>query len=612
MEELVGLKWHRLVTGLARRGHPAARVDLEAERPRLGLVFRALGGDPALRIEAATPRALGTRRNLVQRLAGTGAQAELAWREGDVLRLPASLTVLPELQLNRDLYLWLAALASEAPPLAREGWFAANQTLVRRTLRRLPGLQGCYGRLVEALLAQRRRPDALPSDAGAVERAVRRALREPGSVAQLPPARHAPDPVQLWLYPALEPEPGPPPRDGGDAGESEPSDAPQPAGLRRQAHRVEDPDGRDGLLAFRLESLFSWSEYVPVDRTTDEDDDPDAAQVAEDLDSISLGRERTPLRSRLRLDLDLPAAEEDDLRLGPGIRLPEWDFRRQAYRPDHVALQPMVSREAAPAALPAHLAPTAARLRRAFQTLRPERQWRRREPRGPELDLDACVDFWTDRRRGRAQADARLHRQLLEGHRDLACLVLADLSLSTDSWVSDHAQVIDVIRDSLQLLSEALAACGDRFALYGFSSRRREHVRFNMLKNFAEPHSDAVRGRLQAIRPGYYTRMGAALRQATRVLGDQPAAQRLLLLLTDGKPNDLDLYEGRYGVEDTRAALSEARQAGVRPFCVTIDQQAEDYLPYLFGARNFVLMRQPERLPELLPRLYMLLTEGER
>ena len=612
MEELVGLKWHRLVTGLARRDHPGARVELAGERPSLGLVFRALGGDPALRIEPATPRSLGCRRSLLQRLAGTGTQAELAWRDGDVLRLPQSLAVLPRRELNRDLYLWLAALASQAPRLVPEGWFAANQTLVRRTLRRLPGLQGRYARLLEAVLAERPPPESLPAREAAAERALRRALQQPGSISELPPAAHAPDPVHLWLYPNLDPEAGPPAGDGDDPDEPESADSPQPSGLRRRAHRVEDPDGHDGLLAFRLESLFSWSEYVPVDRTTDEDDDPDAAQVAEDLDSISLGRERTPLRSRLRLDLDLPAAEEDDLRLGPGIRLPEWDFRRQDYRPDHVALLPMVAREAAPAPLPAHLAPTAARLRRAFQALRPEREWRRRQPQGPELDLDACVDFWTDRRRGRARADASLHRRLLEGHRDLACLVLADISLSTDSSVNDHAQVIDVIRDSLLLLGEALAACGDRFALYGFSSRRREHVRFNMLKNFAEPHGDAVRGRLQAIRPGFYTRMGAALRQATRVLRDQPAAQRLLLLLTDGKPNDLDLYEGRYGVEDTRMALAEARRAGVRPFCVTIDQQAEDYLPYLFGARNFTLMRQPERLPELLPRLYLLLTEGER
>src|SRR5699024_3034479 len=118
-------------------------------------------------------------------------------------------------------------------------------------------------------------------------------------------------------------------------------------------------------------------------------------------------------------------------------------------------------------------------------------------------------------------------------------------------------------------------------------------------KNFAEAWGDPVRGRIQALKPGYYTRMGAAIRQATEVLARQPTSQRLLLMLTDGKPNDLDIYEGRYGVEDTRQALIEARRSSVEPFCVTIDQDAADYLPYIFGQQRYVLLRRPSQLPEL-------------
>ncbi len=187
-------------------------------------------------------------------------------------------------------------------------------------------------------------------------------------------------------------------------------------------------------------------------------------------------------------------------------------------------------------------------------------------------------------------------------------LVLADLSLSTEAWADNEHQVIEVIRDGLHLFGEALDAGDDAFAMYGFSSRRRDHVRFNMIKNFAEPWGDSVRGRIQDLKPGYYTRMGAAIRQATEILKEQPAEQRLLLLLTDGKPNDLDIYEGRYGMEDTRHALVEARRAGIEPFCVTIDQQASDYLPYLFGQQRYQLIHQASELPELLPRLYLLLT----
>ena len=168
---------------------------------------------------------------------------------------------------------------------------------------------------------------------------------------------------------------------------------------------------------------------------------------------------------------------------------------------------------------------------------------------------------------------------------------------------------MDVIRDSLYLLCEALAATRDRFALYGFSSVRRDNVRFHLLKGFDEQYSDQIRGRLAHIKPGFYTRMGAAIRHASAILQQQKNARRLLLILTDGKPNDLDQYEGRYGIEDTRVAIHAARQLGLIPFCVTIDEKAEDYLPHLFGAKGYIVVKDAVELPHLLPRLYAQLTQ---
>jgi len=144
--------------------------------------------------------------------------------------------------------------------------------------------------------------------------------------------------------------------------------------------------------------------------------------------------------------------------------------------------------------------------------------------------------------------------------------------------------------------------------MYGFSSRRRNYVRFHILKLFDESYSAMVKGRIQAIKPGYYTRMGAAIRYATELLGTESSSQKLLLILTDGKPNDLDKYEGRYGIEDTRMAVREAARQGVRPFCVTIDEKARDYLPYLFGSRSYMLVRDAGELPAKLPLLYARLT----
>jgi len=236
------------------------------------------------------------------------------------------------------------------------------------------------------------------------------------------------------------------------------------------------------------------------------------------------------------------------------------------------------------------------------------RVWQRSRPEGCEIDLDAYLRYAADRAAG-VQASAQdLYRDLRCGQRDLACLLLADLSLSTDAWINDQQRVIDVIRDSLFLFAEALSACGDRFAIYGFSSRKRDPIRFHQLKTFGERYNAAIRGRIQAIKPGYYTRMGAAIRQATTLLQQQSASQRLLLILTDGKPNDLDNYEGRYGIEDTREAIREARALGLRPFCVTIDAHANEYLPHLFGASDYVVIRRPAQLPRKLPQLYAGLT----
>ena len=127
--------------------------------------------------------------------------------------------------------------------------------------------------------------------------------------------------------------------------------------------------------------------------------------------------------------------------------------------------------------------------------------------------------------------------------------------------------------------------------------------------DFNGRYNAAARGRILAIKPGFYTRMGAAIRQAANILYEQPASRRLLLIITDGKPNDLDLYDSRYGIEDTRMAVFEARRMGLTPFCVTIDREAGAYLPYLFGPAGFCVIRKPEELPRRLPLLYAQLTQ---
>lgn len=614
MEEYVGQLWHRWITQVADRRHAESAVTLDQVSHTVGVLFRAFGGDGGLRVEAAAESTHRARRTWVQRVAGTGQEVALAWRDAQTLRLPARIDVFPERALNRDLYLWLAALAAADDLDPDLPWLARNQRATVATLACYPGMTGRYRRLVEAQIALRPDPAGLPAAEAAQERAIRRALRVPGAVLELPPARREPAPVHLWLHPnppapvstqAAPADDGGAQEENGDAAKSDKNTT------RRRAERVEPPKRGAGLLLYRFESIFSWGEYARVDRGVDDEEDNDAAErAAADLDVLSVTRDSNPTASRLRIDLDLPAEGNDDIVLGEGIPLPEWDYRKKALLPDHCRVLPMVAAQATPCELPAHLRANARRLRSQFQALTPQRVWFNGQADGMEPDIDAYLRFAAARASGMAMAAPGMYRDFRGGRRDLACLLLADLSLSTDTWVSGEARVIDVIRDTLFLFSEALNASGDAFALYGFSSRRRDHVRMHVIKEFQQRYDARTRGRVQAIKPGFYTRMGAAVRHATQLLAHRSASQRLLLLLTDGKPNDLDVYEGRYGAEDTRMALIEARRAGVQPFCVTVDEEANDYLPRIFGPGAFVVIRKPAELPTQLPLLYAKLTRA--
>lgn len=608
MEEWVGYKWHEYITRQALGEFPEYAVKLHDEARSLGIVFRALGGDPALSLVTAEPRHFKVRRRFLHKLAGTHRKFELAWRDEQNLRLPERVALFPSRSLNRELYLWLAALAA-APEPGDNDWFRGNQAMVQGVLERWPGLEAIYQRLVTEALKWRPNPDDLPSQAEANrEKTIRQALIHPGSVADLPDAGSDPWPVVLWLYPALGKGKSAGPSFGDDDTQS------RPGGLskkhkRRQAERVESFDRDQGLMLFRLESLFSWAEFIPVDRAGDDTEEDDAESVADDMDMISVSSDRRETSSSIKFDLDLPSEENDDLRLGPGIHLPEWDWRRQDYREKFCCLQPMLARDAEPSPLPEHLRRTGKRLQRQFSALKPLRQWQRRQPDGDELDLDACLERAVQQRQKQGTLDLKLFSRCQQNQRDLACLILADVSLSTETFINNNQRVIDVAQDGLQLLGEALQASRDQFALFAFSSRRRDHVRFHHIKGFDETWNDTIRGRIQALEPGYYTRMGTAIRQSINLLKVRPEHQKILLLITDGKPNDLDLYEGRYGVEDTRMAVQEAHRAGLIPFCVTIDDQASDYLPYIFGSNHYVVIHDPAQLPLQLPKLYLNLTQ---
>ena len=164
--------------------------------------------------------------------------------------------------------------------------------------------------------------------------------------------------------------------------------------------------------------------------------------------------------------------------------------------------------------------------------------------------------------------------------------------------------MIDIEREALTALAWGLDACGDDCAIHAFSSLRRDRVFLLECKAFGEPMGLAVEHRIASLKPGFYTRLGAAIRHASAELAKQARRRRLLLVITDGKPNDLDHYEGRHGIEDSAMAVREARRLGQSVFGVTIDRDGKSWFPRLFGRGGHALVPHPDRLTKVLPEIY--------
>ncbi|WP_286266873.1 nitric oxide reductase activation protein NorD [Thalassotalea atypica] len=611
MEEWVGEIWHKYITRKASTDHKEAKVEFSEISKSVGVVYRALGGDALKRVEPASARDYLVRKTFLQKIAADNTPISLAWQDEESLRLPESLAVFPSTELNRDLYIWLAVLAAHHQGSFKH-WAIDNQQLVVEVLEKFPSLRPRYQKLAKAFVEHRADHSKRPADEQSMEKAICQAIITPGSVTEFPVVNYAPQAVYLWLYPSAHVDPQLLSEYGDfeeTEGEENKSNAKKSQSSRKKAERVDAGDGKDGMMIFRLESMFSWSEFVKLDRGTDDtdEDDEENQRVIEDLDTITLSQQQEQKSARVKIDLDLPSASEDDIPMGEGIKLPEWNYKIQSLEEDRCLLQPMLPKDSGPKKLPHKLQKTAKVIQAQFEQLRSVRYWLKAQPQGEEIDLSAWLDFHVESKISATQ-ERGLFRSYRGNNRDISSLLLADLSMSTDSYLDDNNRVIDVVQDSMMLFGEALNSVGDNFAMYGFSSVKRSNVRFTMLKNFNEAYTDHVRGRIQAIRPGFYTRMGAAIRQATKVLSEQQNSQKLLLILTDGKPNDIDHYEGRFGIEDTHQAITEAIKLGIKPFCITIDQEAEEYLPYLFGSDGYTVILRPSQLPVRLPQLYHQLT----
>ena len=334
-------------------------------------------------------------------------------------------------------------------------------------------------------------------------------------------------------------------------------------------------------------------------------------RTATESDRLAGGRQLpSHVEELLALKVEQPAPVDQT---GPGdraVRYPEWDQGINDYRLNWCRVVERAAEEGSGdivgATLSAHGSEVSA-LRRFFESLRPPGL--RRVPGqadGDELDVDAAVRMCAERAAGADLSD-RIYVRRERKERDVAAAFLVDVSGSTSRHLDDGRRVIDLEKEGLVLLCEALEAVGDQYALYGYSGQGRGQVDFLLIKDFDDQLGGKAAQRLGGLTPMRQNRDGAAIRHATAKLLAREARTRLLVLISDGRPLD-DAYKDEYSLEDTKAALREARQRGVHPFCITIDREADGYVRRMYGDVQFTVIDHLEALPKRLPRIYQRLT----
>jgi nitric oxide reductase NorD protein len=616
-EETVGNLWHDMASRIgAEVSYPGASVSLASVRPSLAVLFRSLGGAPGVEISEAAATLVRHRRPLRRKL---GAERDHEWVarfDGERLALPPFIAAFPDQALNRAAFFWLTALAACSElagydfavdgPALDCAQIRANMAAADAAYAACPGLRQSYAQMAQHCVKMR---SVLirPAQEAAMEAAILDQLcgAKPVLAYSQGPRGYMPAAsVPIWLRFAA-------PGCGAPAGEDHADPAsppPSAAQTSRKTGERKDQDQqnrKDSFIIHRFESILSWVESMNINRSVDDDDDENAQKAADDQDRITLSKQDRKAATRLRLHLDLSPADADHEALSGAYTYAEWNHRSRSYMPDHCRV---LDAPARPGGRP--FVPNARRMRevrRQFEALRPRRILQPRQVDGAELDLDALLAARADLAATGRGSD-RIWQAARQTERDLSVAFLIDTSRSTEAAIGD-ATVIDTAREAMAALAGGIDAAGDSLGIWGFSSLRRNRVFLTRCKDFDAPMSAEITANIGALTPGHYTRLGAAIRHVSGQLADQPSARKLLIVLTDGKPNDLDHYEGQHGIEDSHMAVREARNAGQSLHGIIIDEDGQHWFARIFGRGGFTLLPDPERLTRALPDIYRTLTQ---
>ena len=290
----------------------------------------------------------------------------------------------------------------------------------------------------------------------------------------------------------------------------------------------------------------------------------------------------------------------------------EWDYQIQLHRPDWATVyerrQPKGDPEDIKMILDEYK-PVAHRIKQIIDLLTPEGVQRMRGLEdGDDLDINAAVDAMIAIRMGE-QPSPRITMRNVLNTRDLSIVLLMDLSESTNEPMGGSEKtVLQLTREAATLVATAINGIGDPFALHGFASDGRHDVQYYRFKDFNQHLDDDVKSRLAGMKGGLSTRMGAALRHAGHHLHKQPERRKLILLVTDGEPADIDERDPQHLRHDTKKAVEELYSTGVLTYCLTLDPNADNYVKRIFGENNYTIIDNVDRLPEKLPTLFASLT----
>ena len=590
-EESIGKVWDKYLNKKVNKFHENERVYFSSISTSLNLFHHLLGGEKGKDLQVTDKRYVKTSRTLLQKISFLGKEFFLTWQDDKSIYLPASFAYFETKEENEMLYYWLIAMATRVD-ISSNNLKEQNTLAVNYLINRYSGFEIFYENATNYLSSQFEQLSFIKS---------LDTLNNEDLINDYP--------NPLWLYPPILSKSK---MNNSDSDEEElqrgqDKDETDTLEMKKQTNQIDDKKETDGFLAFLPESLMSIFEQVNVDRMEDDSFDEDALYHAEDLDEITIGKKQANLSSRIKMDLDMQADMTEIYPLGEGHLIDEWDYRKDKYLINYVRIKPQVTLNVVPIALPKRLKKMVKKIQGELDLLELDRIKNDRLPYGDEINIDTWIDY--SGHQNKSMHHQNFYTTFEKKTRDMSTLILADVSLSTEGGITQDVRIIDVIKDGLMVFSEALEKLNDKFAIYSFSSLQNKKVYFNIIKNFKDSYSDLIRGRIDAMQPYYYTRLGAAIRESAKILDKQKSANKLLLIISDGKPNDEDRYDGRYGIEDTKKAIEEVKKKGITPFCITIDLEAKEYLSYLFGRNGFAIVRDGQKLPKVIPEVYINLTK---